>query len=118
MRKRIQEQVLALARDQRGDRQQAERGGSTELEWAGLAREEARAGGSNGLTFGLAVLVTVLVTALVTVLVMMWRWISPVMASIASIIWAASESGWATTAGAWSTSTSLPSGASAPNNDR
>ena len=36
---------------------------STELEWAGLAREEARAGGSNGLTFALAVLVTLLVLA-------------------------------------------------------
>ena len=45
------------------ERLQAERGGSTELEWAGLAREEARAGGSNGLTFGLAVLVTLLVLA-------------------------------------------------------
>jgi hydrophobe/amphiphile efflux-1 (HAE1) family protein len=45
------------------ERLQAERPGSTELEWAGLAREEARAGGSNGLTFGLAVLVTVLVLA-------------------------------------------------------
>jgi len=45
------------------ERLQAERPGSTELEWAGLAREEARAGGSNGLTFGLAVLVTVLLLA-------------------------------------------------------
>jgi hydrophobic/amphiphilic exporter-1 (mainly G- bacteria), HAE1 family len=45
------------------ERLQAERGSSTELEWAGLAREEARAGGSNGLTFGLAVLVTLLVLA-------------------------------------------------------
>jgi hydrophobe/amphiphile efflux-1 (HAE1) family protein len=45
------------------ERLQAERGGSTDLEWAGLAREEARAGGSNGLTFGLAVLVTLLLLA-------------------------------------------------------
>jgi hydrophobe/amphiphile efflux-1 (HAE1) family protein len=36
---------------------------STDLEWAGLAREEARAGGSNGLTFAMAVLVTLLVLA-------------------------------------------------------
>jgi multidrug efflux pump subunit AcrB len=45
------------------ERLQAERAGTTDLEWAGLAREEARAGGSNGLTFGLAVLVTLLVLA-------------------------------------------------------
>jgi HAE1 family hydrophobic/amphiphilic exporter-1 len=45
------------------ERLKAERGGSTDLEWAGLAREEARAGGSNGLTFGLAVLVTLLLLA-------------------------------------------------------
>ena len=46
------------------ERVQRERGSaSTELEWAGLAREEARAGGSNGITFALAVLVTLLVLA-------------------------------------------------------
>jgi hydrophobic/amphiphilic exporter-1 (mainly G- bacteria), HAE1 family len=45
------------------ERLQAEQQGSTDLEWAGLAREEARAGGSNGLTFGLAVLVTLLLLA-------------------------------------------------------
>jgi hydrophobe/amphiphile efflux-1 (HAE1) family protein len=33
------------------------------LEWAGLAREEARAGGSNGRIFGLAILVMLLVLA-------------------------------------------------------
>ena len=36
---------------------------STSLEWAGLAREEARAGGSNGRIFGLAILVMLLVLA-------------------------------------------------------
>jgi HAE1 family hydrophobic/amphiphilic exporter-1 len=46
------------------ERVQRERGSaSTELEWSGLAREEARAGGSNGITFALAVLVTLLVLA-------------------------------------------------------
>ncbi len=45
------------------ERLQAEQQGSTELEWAGLAREEARAGSTNGLTFGLAVLVTLLLLA-------------------------------------------------------
>jgi multidrug efflux pump subunit AcrB len=36
---------------------------STGLEWAGLAREEARAGGSNGRIFGLAILVMLLLLA-------------------------------------------------------
>jgi len=45
------------------ERVQRERGSGTELEWAGLAREEASADGSNALTFGLAVLVTLLVLA-------------------------------------------------------
>jgi multidrug efflux pump subunit AcrB len=38
-------------------------GGSTDLEWAGLAREEARAGGNNLRVFALAILVMVLVLA-------------------------------------------------------
>jgi multidrug efflux pump subunit AcrB len=42
---------------------QRQRGGSTELEWAGLAREEAKAGGGNLRVFALAVLVMVLVLA-------------------------------------------------------
>ena len=42
---------------------QRERGAGTELEWAGLAREEASAAGGNTLTFALAVLVTLLVLA-------------------------------------------------------
>jgi multidrug efflux pump subunit AcrB len=37
--------------------------GSTDLEWAGLAREEAKAGGSNLRVFALAILVMVLVLA-------------------------------------------------------
>jgi hydrophobe/amphiphile efflux-1 (HAE1) family protein len=46
------------------ERVQRQRGSmTTELEWVGLAREEARAGGSNGITFALAVLVTLLVLA-------------------------------------------------------
>ena len=38
-------------------------GGGTELEWAGLAREESRAGGGNIRVFALAILVMVLVLA-------------------------------------------------------
>jgi multidrug efflux pump subunit AcrB len=45
------------------ERLQRELGGSTDLEWAGLAQEESRAGAGNGLTFALAVLVTLLVLA-------------------------------------------------------
>ena len=42
---------------------QRQLGGSTELEWAGLAREESRAGGGNIRVFALAILVMVLVLA-------------------------------------------------------
>ncbi|MCT0217186.1 efflux RND transporter permease subunit [Synechococcus sp. CS-1330] len=42
---------------------QRQLGGSTELEWAGLAREESRAGGGNVRVFALAILVMVLVLA-------------------------------------------------------
>jgi multidrug efflux pump subunit AcrB len=42
---------------------QQQQGGTTQLEWAGLAREESRAGGSNVRVFGLAVLVMLLVLA-------------------------------------------------------
>ena len=42
---------------------QRQLGGSTELEWAGLAREEAKAGGGNLRVFALAILVMVLVLA-------------------------------------------------------
>ena len=42
---------------------QRQLGGGTELEWAGLAREESRAGGGNIRVFALAILVMVLVLA-------------------------------------------------------
>lgn len=42
---------------------QQQQGGLTQLEWAGLAREEARAAGSNVRTFALGVLVMLLVLA-------------------------------------------------------
>ena len=42
---------------------QRQLGGTTELEWAGLAREESRAGGGNIRVFALAILVMVLVLA-------------------------------------------------------
>ena len=42
---------------------QRQLGGSTELEWAGMAREESRAGGGNIRVFALAILVMVLVLA-------------------------------------------------------
>jgi hydrophobic/amphiphilic exporter-1 (mainly G- bacteria), HAE1 family len=42
---------------------QRQLGDSTELEWAGLAREESRAGGGNVRVFALAILVMVLVLA-------------------------------------------------------
>ncbi len=42
---------------------QRDQGSSTSLEWAGLAREEARAGGGNARVFALAVLVMVLLLA-------------------------------------------------------
>ena len=42
---------------------QRQLGGGTELEWAGLAREESRAGGGNMRVFALAILVMVLVLA-------------------------------------------------------